>query len=712
MFMPEIVRKRLATDAGDIAQHPHGSSGTDNTAVPPVLICVDLVCRSRLYLARFSYAAPAIDSFLWRLAPKWTLESACKARAPFRVLDSLMMQEGVDVGPYFREARFRYGIHEATMRGDRGTLTWWFTRYHHSPTDRSAYYHFVFYNAVRDSSLDLISWLMQQNSSLPAPAELERPLPVRNSKMALWLHERGYQICVSPLQEVENGNVAFIEWALANAEEVRSIEVCLKIAVDARQFEMAHWLLETFPDTDWCEWIISSALDDYCASGLKPFVVPDLETIKWIEMYFPWKRADSDDDDSEYLYEDTNQSNHAAWVVHCIKDSAARGNMDIVQYLYGHPLLKTKCKVVREAAEKGHLKLVKWLHQQDPDCAMDALNYAAHGGHLNVVRWVHGQIRKKKNATSHQTSRSGGARVWRHYHNCLDSIDEAVESGSLELVKWLHKNRRSECSRDAMSRAACMGNLEMVQFLHENRDEGCYENTLNKCAEFGHFEVMKFFHENEYWLDIDQDTMDLVAASHDFEIVKWLHENRSEDFTAEAVDGAARSGRLNTVKFLLTNRTEGCTTDAMDDAAAWNHLSVVQWLHENRSEGCTTRAADRAARSGNLEIVQFLLTNRTEGCTTEAMDGAATCGHLEIVRWLHENRHEGCTQSAIDSAALHGHLEVVKYLHQHRQMSCSGSTLAKIDEQNSFTMLAWILQNDAANASYKAAPRWLPGQSF
>lgn len=689
------------------ATHGRGSSYKEAPKQSPVLTCVDLVCRSRLYLAQLSFVAPAIDSFLLLVAPKWTLESACAARAPFRVLDRLLMEEGPDVGPYFRQARFRHGVHLATMSSDVRTLTWWFSRYHYSPADPSAYYDYVFYSAAADPSPDLHAWVVAQTAALlPAAAQLERPLTCRNADVAVWLHDHGYRICVIPMDEVEKGNIAYIQWALHNAEQVQAIEACLQIAVEARRFDMAHWLLDTFPDTEWHEWITPNTREDDFMVNRKSFKLPDFDTIKWIESYFPWKTDHVDE--HEYLYEDTDRSNHANWVVRCIKEAAAGGNMDIVQYLYNHRLLKSKCKVVREAAEKGQLQLVKWLHKQDPNCAMDALNYAAHGGHLNVVRWIHRQIRKKKNAMLDDISREGG-RVWRHHHNCLDSIDEAAESGSLEIVAWLHKNRRSECSMDAMSRAGCMGNLEIVQFLHDNRDEGCYMNTLEKCAEYGHFNVLKFLLENEYWLDVEPETMELIAASGEFEIVKWVHENRSENFTARAVDGAAQNGSLDIVQFLLTNRSPRCTTNAMDDAAARNHLNVIQWLHENRSEGCTTRAVDEAAQNGHFEIVQYLLTNRTEGCTAEAMDGAARGGHLEIVRWLHENRREGCTQLAIDSAALRGHLKVVKFLCKHRHMSCSGSTVEKIDERNDFTMLGWILQSDAAYASYKSAPRWLPG---
>lgn len=635
----------MLVEARDAVASSRPRSGVVQTE-PAVFTSVGVVCRSRLYLARLSYVAAAIDAFL-QIAPKWTLESACEARAPSRILDRLQVQEGI-VDARFREARFRHGVYQATNMADLRTLSWWLTHYYHPPIDQKIF-DLVFYGAVRSSSLDLLVWLVEQKVSLPLPDQNSAPLACFAPVVASWLHKCGYRIHIIPFEEVKKGNVAFLQWARENADEIQSIEMCLKIALNGNHLELADWLVTSFPNVEWSEWDKWSKFESTDVGKL------NLETIKWVEANFVWKQQNTYNRHQGDWFDEEYQPPREKWIAHCIKQAADDGKIEIVQYLYDHPLLKSKCRVVRGAAVNGHFKLVKWLHHQDPNCAMDALTYAAREGHLNIVRWIHGQLRKTVKLPL-DGSPGPAPRIWQHYHKDLLSIDEAAASGSLELVKWLHKNRKQECSDDAMSRAAYRSHIDIVQWLQNNREEYCSEETFHKCAEFGRLEMLKLFHENEYEFDIDTFTMD------------W----------------AAEAG----------------------------HLEVVKWLHENRTEGCTTMAVDAAARNGYLDVVKYLLTNRTEGCTTEAMDSAAGNGRLEIVSWLHENRQEGCTQKAIDSAATSGHLAVVKFLYQQRKLSCSKTALDKAYQHNHFSVLAWLLQNDPEHANYDPSQVFHPEFGF
>jgi len=46
------------------------------------------------------------------------------------------------------------------------------------------------------------------------------------------------------------------------------------------------------------------------------------------------------------------------------------------------------------AASKGHLEIVKWLHDNRSEgCKANTMNLAAENGHLNVLKWLH-RIRK------------------------------------------------------------------------------------------------------------------------------------------------------------------------------------------------------------------------------------------------------------------------------------------------------------------------------
>lgn len=164
------------------------------------------------------------------------------------------------------------------------------------------------------------------------------------------------------------------------------------------------------------------------------------------------------------------------WIAQCIKQAADDGKIEIVQYLYDHPLLKSKCRVVRGAAVNGHFSLFKWFHHQD------ALTYAASGGHLHMVHRIHGQLRKRMKPLDR--SLGPAPRIWQHNHK--ESIDEAATFGSLELVKWLHKNRKWGCSDAPMSRAAyknyidlCNGSRTIEMNIARRRR---FANALNSAV--------------------------------------------------------------------------------------------------------------------------------------------------------------------------------------------------------------------------------------
>jgi hypothetical protein len=69
-----------------------------------------------------------------------------------------------------------------------------------------------------------------------------------------------------------------------------------------------------------------------------------------------------------------------------IDDAAARGFLDVVQYLHEFRDEGATCRAINEAATYGHLNVVRYLHEQGYDATCDAINGASEQGHLNTVR--------------------------------------------------------------------------------------------------------------------------------------------------------------------------------------------------------------------------------------------------------------------------------------------------------------------------------------
>ncbi|TYZ58503.1 hypothetical protein PybrP1_010462 [[Pythium] brassicae (nom. inval.)] len=71
-----------------------------------------------------------------------------------------------------------------------------------------------------------------------------------------------------------------------------------------------------------------------------------------------------------------------------------------------------------------------------------AINGAAENGHLKIVKWLH-------------EHRSEGCSTY--------TMDRAASNGRLEIVQWLHANRTEGCTTVAMDKAARNGHFEVVK---------------------------------------------------------------------------------------------------------------------------------------------------------------------------------------------------------------------------------------------------------
>jgi hypothetical protein len=413
-----------------------------------------------------------------------------------------------------------------------------------------------------------------------------------------------------------------------------------------------------------------------------------------------------------------------------LEQAVGHGHIAIVQRIhavYTQPLF---VRLLRLAADRGHLPILQWLlaHRTDglcipepiPDpkraasgllncCMHHVYQHAINNKHLHVIRWLFeaGYVESLRGAGD--TAALAGdldTVCWVHAQNVAGSfsasaIDSAVRAGRLDIVQFLIENRSDGCTSAAINDAILgdrddilqllrasgistedvpwalvreageLGRLDILKWDHYAMHDARYlDSAMSAAAENGHLHVVQ-------WLARNRGTACRLTAcaraagNGHLQILKWVNNEGNGEWGVDIMDRAAQSGQLEIVEWLHRQRSEGCSTFAMDGAAANGHLEVVQWLHTNRSEGCTTGALDRAAANGYLETVQWLHANRTEGCSTLAMDRAASFGHLHIVEWLHANRSEGCSRDAMDSAAAGGHLDMVMWLHTHRTEGCS-----------------------------------------
>eukprot|EP00644_Phytophthora_capsici_P006565 jgi/Phyca11/535447/estExt2_fgenesh1_pg.C_PHYCAscaffold_360034 len=457
-----------------------------------------------------------------------------------------------------------------------------------------------------------------------------------------------------------------------------------------------------------------------------------------------------------------------------MQHAAARGDLEMIQWLLNFQPGGLVTKAVEQAARNGQLQVLQWLkeHHDHVFWGANELRYAVEGNHVEVARWLQEQTRPPSKLRAmnlaaangnlelvqwlfevrHEASSSAAAKAakggfldmikWMDKHSLCKHqgvpVEDAAAGGHLKVVKWLHKSGVGIATPRAINAAAANGHLEVVKWLHrKGKEYACTHVAMDDAAMNGHLDVVKWLHSHRHE-GCTTDAMDGAARNGHLGVVQWLHSNRKEGCTTRAMDDAAAKGHLHTVMWLnkyrattdhvstsasvvsgsssgsrsSTRRGGGCTTNAMDGAARSNYLDVVKFLHRNREEGCTERAMDGAAAAGHLTMLKWLHEHRNEGCTVAAMDEAATNGHFEIVKWLHDNRIEGCTVRAMDGAAAGGHLRIVKWLHSNRTEGCTEAAMDRAAAHGKLDTLKWLHKNRSEGCTTAAMDRAAAGGHF
>ncbi|OQS03726.1 hypothetical protein THRCLA_21086 [Thraustotheca clavata] len=145
------------------------------------------------------------------------------------------------------------------------------------------------------------------------------------------------------------------------------------------------------------------------------------------------------------------------------------------------------CSGIDRAAGKGHLNIVKWLHQNLREgCGDKVARNVIKNGHVEVLKYLkaHGLV----NSDEFCTGDARGLNMIKYLHECElkftgTVMDKVAAEGDLESIKYLHEHSTKGCTTRAMDFAAQNGHLEVEKFLHENRAEGCTTKSMNYSAE-------------------------------------------------------------------------------------------------------------------------------------------------------------------------------------------------------------------------------------
>jgi hypothetical protein len=164
-------------------------------------------------------------------------------------------------------------------------------------------------------------------------------------------------------------------------------------------------------------------------------------------------------------------------------------------------------KVVTSAVRGGHLHVFRWMTERPGDRGPweadfdDVMKEAAQYGHVGIIKWLHGQgfgsLTDLNVWEALCNDHLAAATSIRLEGNLLEDYEKqqlrlAALSGHRTTLQWIYMNFLG--LSDTMERAATTGDLDMLQWLHKS--EGCWEEcsvgTMDAAVCGGHLRVVEW----------------------------------------------------------------------------------------------------------------------------------------------------------------------------------------------------------------------------
>ncbi|DAZ98783.1 TPA: hypothetical protein N0F65_003999 [Lagenidium giganteum] len=158
----------------------------------------------------------------------------------------------------------------------------------------------------------------------------------------------------------------------------------------------------------------------------------------------------------------------------CMCLAAEHGHLDVIEWIdqYRGGISKN---VIRVAAATGQVEILEWLsccRAAKDDTTELAMDEAASRGQLEAVRWLH------ENRTEGCTE---------------NAMKRAAAHGHVDVLQFLHDHRTEGCTQEALEAAVAQDQLAAVQRLCSHRHEvHVTEVAIERARANGHVDVVAF----------------------------------------------------------------------------------------------------------------------------------------------------------------------------------------------------------------------------
>ncbi|KAG5190987.1 hypothetical protein JKP88DRAFT_296870 [Tribonema minus] len=362
------------------------------------------------------------------------------------------------------------------------------------------------------------------------------------------------------------------------------------------------------------------------------------------------------------------------------------------------------------AARRGHLEVLRQLHQQGhiPDFNEQCL--AAEGGHLEVLKWLW---------------ELGGL-----YSEDVSTL--AAAGGHLHVIEWLVDTIPGAVDEDTCAMAAQFGHLHVLRFAHER---GCPwdSRVCRVAAHKGHLDVLRYAREHGCpW--VGAEVARCAADGGGLAVLQWAVENGC-GWDATVCEIAAGRGDVEMLEWALASGAPCRYAALSSSASATGHVAVAKWLRaRGRDIGALLLSA---ARNGHVAVVNWGLTAGVAAGDDAAHAlacAAAEAGRVEVLAWMHAAGRlvrdvcaERCCAAArfqaggahtststststctiASRAARGGHVRVLRWLRAHALFDARG-VYAEAADRGHAGALAWARANGCEweeSATGAAAPK-------
>jgi len=161
---------------------------------------------------------------------------------------------------------------------------------------------------------------------------------------------------------------------------------------------------------------------------------------------------------------------------HMDVEAAIYGKLDILIWLESKGRSLNDIPIVANAAENGHLHVLRWMKENNYTIGSNICHYAAKGGHLNVIEWATEHCFDGGGIGDYQTqaaaAKYGHLHILKWIHNRAISIsvyaciNKTVRHGHYETFLWLVTILGVEVDILTFHKAAKGGNIKILESLY------------------------------------------------------------------------------------------------------------------------------------------------------------------------------------------------------------------------------------------------------